>query len=102
MESVIKGRVVFPNGFDEKHVSGAFGGFTPSGDFVINFFDEYPCLPNEYSIAMDENGNAKNLNFTYKDNEPQLERKIVSSVIMNKDSLKSLINWLDGFKEEDN
>ena len=52
MENEIKGKIVFPNGFDEKHVSGAFGGFTPSGDFVVNFFSEYPCLPNEYSFVL--------------------------------------------------
>lgn len=101
MENEIKGRIVFPNGFDEKHVSGAFGGFTPSGDFVINFFSEYPCLPNKYSFIVDENGNTKDLVFSY-DVEPKLERKIVSSVVMNKESLKSLINWLDEFKEDGN
>ena len=101
MENEIKGKIVFPNGFAAKPVSGAFGGFTPSGDFVINFFSDYPCLPPEYSFVVDENGNAKDLVFSY-DVEPKLERKIVSSVVMNKDSLKSLINWLDEFKEEGN
>lgn len=101
MGKEIKGNFVYPNGFDEKHVSGAFGGFTPKGDFVINFFNEYPILPDSYRIQLDDQDKVTSDSLSYGDNSILYNRKVVSSVVMNKDTLNDLIFWLNSYKAND-
>ena len=76
----------YPDPFEHRAVSGAFGGFTGSGDLFIDFFLERarPCSP--------ETREATGQVVT--PHQTMIERNVVSGVVLNLKAAKTIHAWL--------
>lgn len=72
------------------YVSGAFGGFNSSGDFIANFYFETTALPDMFKIVVDESG----IGHDAYQNDPLIVRNVKASISMNIETMKKIRNWL--------
>ncbi|MBI4746255.1 MAG: hypothetical protein HY786_06920 [Deltaproteobacteria bacterium] len=93
--SEIKFKYIFPDDYNPIYVNGIYGGVTPNGDIVANFFFERHALPNSQSQQLMANGTLGEL----VSNEPEdlqksMVRVVNSGVILNVRTAKELHRWL--------
>ena len=56
MEKEVKFKYVFQKDYNPVHVNGVYGGVSPSGDLVANFYYERQPIPNSQVVSIDKNG----------------------------------------------
>lgn len=87
----------FPDNYNPVYINGAYGGVTPKGEIVANFYLERHPLPYTEAVTIDESGRiAGPVQIT----EPQghdanVLRYVSTGVVMNLESAKLLQEWLD-------
>ena len=91
-------KYIFNEDYNPDYATGAYGGLSPNGDIVMNFYQERSAIPNYTIVEFDENGRASSVK-----NKPEILpviRYIVSGVTMNLDAAKQLNIWLNGLIEQ--
>jgi len=93
MEEVRKVRFIYiPLESNEKHfINGAYGGLTPRGEIICNFFFEYRELPDSEEATFE--GDKLNV-LIAPITEPEIIREIKCSIIMNPAQARSIAKWL--------
>lgn len=89
----IKGKYEYPADLKKEHVTGAFGGINPTGEFLLCFYDEEQTLPQGYEIQVDDQGQVASENTT--PNEVSMNRRVVSRFVMSLETAKMLKMWLN-------
>ncbi len=92
----IKSKYIFKADYNPKYVNGAFGGISPQGEFIINFYLERVAIPNSQTFEFE---NGKLLNEITderepKDHEQSLVRVVENGVIMDYNHAKEIHRWL--------
>lgn len=91
----MKFKYIFPEDYNPIYISGVYGGVSPVGDIVANFFFERHALPNSQDYSLLDKGILGEL----IDNEPKdlansMVRVINNGVILNIKTAKQLYQWL--------
>lgn len=94
-------RVRFEYRFDKLYnpiyVNGAWGGLTPQGEICINFFLERTPLPLDHTHTISEDGAiGPNISpvSTGPEGEPLFIRFISTGVVMNLETSKKIVDFL--------
>lgn len=72
--------------------SGIWGGPTPQGEILCNFFVEYPDTPDHLIIKVDKDG--RNLKEEPNRKEGAYTREITNSILLQPDTAISIGKWL--------
>lgn len=86
-------RFIFDDDYRPSYANGAYGGLTPKGEVVINFFTERWAIPRKETDALLETGQLGAVLSTEPANLPVV-RTISSGVIMSKETAKEIHDWL--------
>lgn len=79
------------------HANGVWGGFTPRGEFLMEFFIETPQKIDTITHELQAEGKiGKEIDRNPKQNSegPVVNREIQSAVVMSPDTAKSLMLWI--------
>ena len=94
-ESKIKFKYVESPNYVSRYVNGAFGGVTPRGEIVVNFFFEHNAFPSNQEYEITQDGKlGRELSIEPKDISGTVIRQVDTGVIMNINSAKELVAWL--------
>lgn len=85
----------FSDDYNPIYVNGMYGGFSPQGEMVINFYHERWPVPN--SLIVDEKGNEEKIDPS--DISNTLIRMVKTGVVMRKETAISFRDWLNAFIE---
>lgn len=103
MEKVLKQKIkfVFAKDYNPEYANGAWGGYTPQGEFVLNFFQDRQPIPrsleHEYSEAESK---FKEICRDYGENKPDVVRVVTTGVTLHYGAAKHVHKWLgDQIKE---
>lgn len=82
-----------PDDYEIIPANGAWGGLTPRGDFICNFFTEYYEIPEELEHELEEDGSLGPI--IRKEGEVRtVIREFQIGVLMNKEQAVNLANWI--------
>ncbi len=87
--SSIKIRYIFRNDYNPVYANGAYGGITPSGEIVANFYFERHPLPKSEILRPDGH------NYEPSDLANSSVRFIDTGVIMSPETARNLAKWLE-------
>ncbi len=89
----IKIKYVFNDEYNPKYVNGAYGGVTPQGDLVLNFYFERLPIPNSVTHIINDDGTLGEITAIHPQ-ESIVIRYIQNGVILNLNSARQLQMWL--------
>lgn len=92
----IKFKYIFSEGYNAKYATGVFGGVSPSGEIVANFFFERHALPTSQTHLVKPSGQLGDL----IENEPAdlqktMVRVVENGIILNLKFAKKFREWLN-------
>ena len=96
-KSVEKGAIqvkfvyIKPEKYEVHYINGAYGGFTPRGELLCNFFFEYQRLPSE-EVASVKDNRLSTIKTDISKNEVLRELKV--GVVMKPEEAKNLADWI--------
>ena len=89
------------NDYTQHFVNGAWGGFTPRGDLIVDFFFEFREMPNEQEADVSNEGKLD-----YKEPESsdilEIIREVKLGIVMSPQEVINLRDWLNKKIEEYN
>jgi len=96
-KKAIKFKYIFADEYNPVYANGVFGGVTPAGEIVINFYLERHALPISQSHHIKKDGILDNAVFM---NEPDdltssMVRFIQNGVVLNLQGAKVVHSWLE-------
>lgn len=94
-ERQIRFKYVFPENYNPVYCNGAFGGISPHGEIVANFFLERLPIPNSMSNLVNSDGSLGGVIATDPENlEQTIIRHISTGIILSEESAKAIYAWL--------
>jgi hypothetical protein len=100
-ERTIKFRYIFPENYNPTYCNGVYGGISPNGDIITNFFLERMPIPNSTTSSINEDGTLSGtISTDPEDLENTLIRYISSGIILNENSARSIYEWLGNQLQE--
>lgn len=90
----IKYKYIFKDDYNPRYANGAYGGLTSRGEISVNFFYERPALPKEQIHAIENGKIGELISNDPDDNAATLVRVIESGVILNIQTAKQVVDWL--------
>jgi hypothetical protein len=90
--------------YKQYFVNGAYGGFSPRGDFVCDFFFEFKEFPIEQEGNINPETNQIDIIPVPIIDTPEIVREVRLGIVMSPQQLMHLRDWLDkritDFKEK--
>lgn len=83
-------------------VNGAYGAFSPRGDFVCDFFYEFKELPTEQVAEVNEETGQLNYEIIESPELPEFLREVRLGIVLSPQELINIRDWLDKKIEEYN
>ena len=82
--------------YTPKYINGAYGGITPRGEIVVNFFFERNDMPvsQEYSVTPDGKLGSE-MSSVPEDVSSTICRHVETGIILTLNSAKELSGWLN-------
>ncbi len=90
---MINFQYIFSDDYQPTYANGAYGGTTPRGEIVINFFTEGWAIPKKETAELTESGEMMNEQ-SIEPSNTNVIRKISSGVIMTRETADQIYNWL--------
>lgn len=95
MKKKIKCKYIFAENYNPIYVNGAYGGVTPRGEIVVNFYLERMALPYSQSFELATN----KLNEILSERDPQdlqdtFVRFVSTGIVLDYKNAKTIHNWL--------
>lgn len=88
-------KYVFDDNYNPVYVNGAYGGISPMGEIVANFYFERKPIPYESTYKINKNGEVLDEEVVKPANHDENYVRFVSTgVILNLDSAKAIHKWL--------
>lgn len=88
----------FADNYNPVYVNGAYGGVSPRGEIIANFFLERLPLPNSVTHKVDENGIVGEI-IDERNNPRDLNKSFIrfvqSGIVVNIETAKQIRDWLD-------
>ena len=100
-EKEIKFKYVFSEEYNPIYCNGAFGGVSPQGEIVANFFLERMPIPNSVTNTFNSDGSLGGVsNVEPADLENSFVRFVSTGIVLNETAAKSIYDWLGTQLEE--
>ncbi len=94
----IKFKYIFQKDYNPIYINGLFGGITPRGEIVINFFLERHGLPISQTHEINEIGLIeKEIGREPEDHRESMVRFVEQGIILNLQNAKALNQWLEEY-----
>ncbi len=91
----MKFKYIFDDDYNPKYANGAYGGLTPRGEIVVNFFFERTALPKSQTHEITEKGIlGDEIDSDPKDLKRSIIRYVDTGIIVNPETAKIIIDWL--------
>lgn len=88
-------KYIFADDYNPLFANGVYGGVTPSGEIVMNFYLERHALPDHIVHALTPEGAlGDEMRRTPEDHRESLVRVVDSGVILTVDGAKAIHAWL--------
>ena len=87
-------KYVFDDDYNPVYANGAYGGVSPRGEIVINFYHERPALPRDTFQGLSVSGFPEGEEEVPDEVSRTLIRKVTAGVVMNYDTAKAVHEWL--------
>ena len=100
-QNTLKFKYKVPDNYAPVYTNGCYGGKSPRGEIVINFFSERLPIPNSETFELDQGKIGDRINVDPE--EMPIIRTISCGVIMSENNAREIYNWLGrvlGEKEE--
>lgn len=91
-------KYIFENDYHPDYISGAFGGTTPRGEVVLNFYFERVGIPYKEVFELQENGQLGEHipeKTAPQDNATSLIRQITTGVVMSQQTAREIQIYLN-------
>lgn len=98
-ENTVKFKYIFDDAYNPKYVNGAFGGITPNGEVVVNFYFERAGLPIEQEFKLQEDGSIGEL-CASEPEEFKFVRYVQGGITMSQTDARGVAEWLLGMLNE--
>lgn len=98
MPDKIEIKYTTPDYYRPIYVNGAFGGFSPQGELVINFYFENTSIPESQTFDLTDEGRLSSNPVESKPERteiPQIMRNIQTGIILDLASAKRISQWLN-------
>lgn len=84
----------FPEDFNPVYINGAYGGSTPQGELVMNFYLERQPIPYSETVELEENDLLSDRRtLTPENHNLNIIRYISSGIVMNLETAKEIQRW---------
>lgn len=91
----IKFKFIFADDYNPVYANGIYGGVTPQGEIVANFFFDRHALPISQSYSITQAGQLGELTTSEpNDLKKSVVRFVANGVILNIRTAKEFHNWL--------
>lgn len=85
----------FTEDYNPEYINGAYGGVSPRGEIIVNFYFERTPIPYEENYNINKDGDIVGLSKTHpKDHAANIIRYVPTGIVMNLESAKSVYQWL--------
>ncbi len=100
----IKFKYIFEGNYNPVCCSGTYGGISPNGEIVANFFYERMPIPNSVVHELNDDGTLSGVVALDPENlDNTVIRYVSNGIILNLDSAKAIYKWLgDQIQEIEN
>lgn len=83
------------------YANGAFGGVSPKGEIVVNFFIDHTPIPTVEAFAVDSAGmmgkqTRREEKYETEQGQLHVQRRVVARMVMNLADAQSIAQWLSG------
>ena len=94
-EKEIKFKYIFPEDYNPVYCNGAFGGISPQGEIIANFFLERMPVPNSVTNTFNPDGSLGGVSAVEPfDLDSSFVRFVSTGVVFNEATAKSIYAWL--------
>lgn len=92
----IKFKYIFQENYNPKYVNGAFGGISPQGEIVINFYMERVAIPKTQTFGFHEGQILDEIveERTPQDHEKSVVRVIENGIVLDLAHAELIHDWL--------
>lgn len=94
----VKFKYIFEKDYNPSYANGAYGGISPKGEIVVNFYFERMPIPYDVVHAFNEDGTLGDVVRVLPENDDPKQRMFVryvsSGIIMNLRTAKEVYTWL--------
>jgi hypothetical protein len=92
----IKFKYIFKDDYNPKYVNGAFGGISPQGEIVINFYLERVALPRSQTYAFNQGMVLKEIANEREpgDHETSVVRFVENGIVLDLAHAEDIHRWL--------
>lgn len=90
----IKFKYVFAPDYNPTYTNGAFGGVTPRGEIILNFYLERHGLPEAQIHEIEKGKLSEEYELEPKDQASNMVRYVNSGIILSYESAKAIHFWL--------
>lgn len=98
---VISIKYIFDPAYNPVYINGTYGGISPKGDIVANFFLERMSMPYEIFHKINPNGMlGEVVGYDPDDLERSMVRYVSQGVVLNKKTAVELIAFLSAMVEQ--
>ncbi len=94
-ERSVKFRYIFSKDYNPVYCNGAYGGISPQGDIVANFFLERLPLPNFVTNSINSDGTLSgNISKDPEDLDNTFIRYVTNGIVLNEVGARAIYEWL--------
>ena len=94
-ERKIKFRYIFPDNYNPVYCNGTYGGVSPNGEIIANFFLERMPIPNSVIQNVNEDGTLSGIVEADPENLGETVIRYVSTgIVLSENSARSIYDWL--------
>lgn len=87
---------VFPEDYNPVYCTGAYGGISPQGDIVANFYLERMPIPKSITHELNDDGSLGEIVQTDpSDLRKKVVRYVSAGIILNEANARSICDWLN-------
>jgi hypothetical protein len=92
----IKFKYIFKDDYNPKYVNGAFGGISPQGEIVVNFYLERVALPRSQTYSVKEGMVLSEITDEREpgDHETSMVRFVENGIVLDLAHAEDIYRWL--------
>ena len=96
MENSINFKYLFPDDYNPSYINGVYGGVSPRGEIIANFYMERMPIPKEDHVRINEDGTlGESISIEPEDHRFNMIRYITSGISFNLETAIAFREWLD-------
>lgn len=92
-QNTLEFKYKFPDDYAPAYVNGCYGGKSPKGEIVINFFSERFPIPNSETFELSEEGRLGERIGVKPEAMPMI-RTVPCGIVMSEESAREIYVWL--------